>query len=159
VDNGMPGDELKKSKESSVKISAKAISHKEIGIIDKIAIYNNDGLIQETSNDNGLDSIKIDLTHKLNRSQWIAAVVYCKNGAVAHTTPVYVVVDGKSTYSLDKGPIIIQKQISSIEDLIKEDSAKPEPDQGLIERYNTSILFYKMLLKQMATEKEALQKH
>lgn len=159
VDDGMPGDELSRSKDSIVKIGAKAVSHKKIGIIDKIAVYNNDGLMVESSNHNSNDSLVIDITHKLNRSQWIAAVVYCKNGAVAHTSPIYVVVDGNPTYSLDKGPDIIQKQISSIETLIQEDLEKPDTDPGLIERYNTSILFYNMLLKQMANELEAMQKH
>ena len=109
-------------------------------------------------NSNNKDSIVINLDHKLKYSQWIAAVVICEDSAVAHTTPVYVVVDGKPTYDVDKGPAIIEKQIVSIQNLIKQDSSVPPVDQGLIERYNTAIKFYQMLLSEMKKDKQERNK-
>ena len=156
VDEQLPGSEVVKKSNATVKISAKALSQQQIGKIKRIAIYNNEGLISEALNVTNKDSIEIKLTHKLKHSQWIAAVVNCENGAVAHTTPVYVVVDGKATYDLVKGPKIAEKQISSIEKLIAEESLKSPMDHGIIERLNTSISFYRMLQKQMSTDKTTL---
>ena len=157
VDEQLPGTEVVKKSNATVKISAKALSQQQIGKIKRIAIYNNEGLISEALNVTNKDSIEIKLTHKLKYSQWIAAVVNCENGAVAHTTPVYVVVDGKATYDLVKGPEIAEKQISSIEKLIAEESLKSPMDHGIIERLNTSISFYRMLQKQMSTDKTTLE--
>ena len=156
VDEQLPGTEVVKKSNATVKISAKALSQQQIGKIKRIAIYNNDGLISEALNVTNKDSIEIKLTHKLKHSQWIAAVVNCENGAVAHTTPVYVVVDGKATYDLVKGPKIAEKQIISIEKLIAEESLKSPQDHGIIERLNTSISFYRMLQKQMSIDKTTL---
>jgi hypothetical protein len=117
-----------------------------------MAIYNNEGLVAEMDNTNNKSSIELQLAHKLKRSQWIAAVVNCENGAVAHTTPVYVVVDGKPTYDPEKAPSIIQKQVASIQDLMKEELKKVPVDQGIIERYNAAISFYKMLQTQIKNE-------
>ena len=156
VDDQLPGTEVVKKSNATVKISAKALSQQQIGKIKRIAIYNNEGLISEALNVTNKDSIEIKLTHKLKHSQWIAAVVNCENGAVAHTTPVYVVVDGKATFDLVKGPLIAEKQINSIEKLIAEESLKYPMDQGIVERLNTSISFYRMLQKQMNIEKANL---
>lgn len=156
ADGKMPGTEIIKSAGSAIKISAKAFSNATIGTIKKIAVYNNGGLIGEMDNINNSDSIELKITHPLKRSQWIAAVVNCSNGAVAHTTPIYVVVDGKPTYDLEKAPAIIEKQIKSIENLLKEDEAISPVDEGLVQRYKTAILFYKMLLTQIDAEKKQL---
>ncbi len=159
ADGKMPGTEIIKSAGSAIKISAKALSNATIGTIKKIAVYNNEGLVAEMDNLKNADSIELNLNHQLKHSQWIAAVVNCDNGAVAHTTPIYVVVDGKPTYDLQKAPAIIEKQVQSIQNLMKEDSATTSVDQGLIERYKTAILFYKMLLYQIdAEKKESLTK-
>jgi hypothetical protein len=155
VDGKLPGEEIARKSGSSVKLSVQASSRPEIGAIKKIAIYNNEGLVAEKDNITNQNTIEINLTHKLKRSQWIAAVVNCENGAVAHTTPVYVVVDNKPTYDLNKAPAIIQKQVSSINDLIKEESSKAVLDHGILERLKTANSFYEILLNQINAEKES----
>jgi hypothetical protein len=157
ADGKLPGSEIVKSSGSSLKLSLKSYSHKKIGTISKMAIYNNEGLIAELDNKKGLDSIELKLDHKLTRSQWIAAVVNCENGAVAHTTPIYAVVDNKPTYDVNKGPEIIDRQIKSIEAIIKEETSKATLDRGIIQRLETAVQFYKMLLKQMSEEKNGVK--
>jgi hypothetical protein len=152
ADGKIPGEEIRKASGSSVNLSVKALSSPKIGLIKKMAIYNNEGLVAEMDNTNNKSSIELQLAHKLKRSQWIAAVVNCENGAVAHTTPVYVVVDGKPTYDPEKAPSIIQKQVASIQNLMKEELKKVPVDQGIIERYNAAISFYKMLQTQIKNE-------
>jgi hypothetical protein len=154
ADGKLPGEEISRPSSSTLNLSVKAVSRPEIGVIKKLAIYNNEGLVAEKDNARGGDSVVLNLAHKLTRSQWVTAVVNCENGAVAHTTPVYVVVDGKPTYDLQRGPAIIQKQLTSLGNLLKEETAKKVLDRGIIERLNTAISFYKILLKQMKDEQE-----
>lgn len=153
ADGLLPGSSIEKSKGENVKLSLKALSNEKIGEIERIAFYNNDGLIAESLNKDGKDSLELDLTHKLTRSQWVAGIVNCKNGAVAHTTPIYIVVDGKPTYDVAKGPAIIKKQVDDINRLKNEELQKTPLDEGIIERLNTAIHFYDMLLVQMNNEK------
>jgi hypothetical protein len=153
ADGQLPGTEIMKTSNSTVVVKAKAFSDKHVGAISRIAIYNNDGLVAEKVNQNKADSIEISLNHLLHKSQWIAAVVYCENGAVAHTTPVYAVVDGRPTWDAKKGPAIIQKQMEAIQKTENEERAKPKVDQGIIERMNKAREFYKTLLQEMNKSK------
>lgn len=153
ADGKLPGSEILKPKGSSTKLSVKAFSNKDIGTIKRIAIYNNEGLIAEVLNKDRKDSIEINLAHKLKQSQWIAAVVTCNNGAVAHTSPIYLVVDGKPTYDVLKAPEIIARQVTSINDLLTEEKSKTPLDQGIIQRLETALSFYRMLLQQINSGK------
>jgi hypothetical protein len=85
----------------------------------------------------------------LKKSQWIAAVVYSDNGAVAHTTPVYVVVDGYSTFDRQKGPAIVQKQMAWLQKVEDEERTKKGADAAVLLRIAKGREFYKNLLKEM----------
>ena len=152
VDGKLPGTEIKKVKGEKAVLKAKAISHPDIGRIQRIAIYNNDGLIVEKFNDEKKDSIEINLGHIIDKSQWIAAVVYCDNEAVAHTSPVYMVVDGKPTWDVEKGPEVIRKQMQTMEKVEAEEKAKPIVDQHILTQINRAREFYDKLLKEMAQQ-------
>ena len=149
VDGKLPGTELMKTSGSNAKLKAKAISNPGIGTINRVAIYNNDGLVAEKINQEKFDSIEINLDHILNKSQWIAAVAYCDNGAVAHTTPVYTIVDGHPTWDANKGPDIIRRQMEAIQKTEDEEKAKKTIDQGIIKRMETARGFYRNLLLEM----------
>jgi hypothetical protein len=152
VDDKLPGTEIIKASNSKVIVTAKAVSDKSIGTISRIAIYNNDGLVGEKINTGKADEIEINLIHLLKKSQWITAVVYCENGAVAHTSPVYAIVDGRPTWDAKKGPAIIQKQMEAIQKTENEERVKPKLDQGIIERMNKAREFYNHLLQEMGAE-------
>lgn len=145
----MPGDELLAHAGDSISLSVKAFSCPEIGTIKSVSLFNNEGCLAELHNANAKDSLHLDLVHHLTRSQWISAVVRCDNGAVAHTTPVYVVVDGKPTYDPYKGPGIIEKQLVSIATLMAEEKIKTPVDEGLVVRLQSAVEFYTILLRQM----------
>jgi len=50
----------------------------------------------------------------IERSRWIATAVVCDNGAVAHSTPVYVKVNNRPTWCPKRGPLVVQKQLVEI---------------------------------------------
>jgi hypothetical protein len=153
VDGKLPGSEILKASGSKVAVKATAVSHPGIGIISRIAVYNNDGLIVERTNKEKNDAVEIDLDRMIKKSEWIAAVAYCDNGAVAHTTPVYIVVDGRPTWDKQKGPAIISKQLALIQKVEDEERTKTPIDQGILERLEKGRRFYKNLLKEINAQR------
>ena len=148
ADQNLPGTEIIQPKSSYANIKVLAISHPSIGKINRVAIYNNDGLLFEDLNTQKSDSILIELGHKIDKSQWLSAVVYCDNGAVAHTTPVYFVVDGKPTWNLEKAPGIIEKQLGLIQIIEEETKTKEEIDNGILDRLEKAKAFYNYILEE-----------
>jgi hypothetical protein len=138
-----------KAANSKVAITVRANSNPGIGVISRVDIYNNDGLVTEKMNVEKSDVVNISLQHELRKSQWIAAVVYCENGAVAHTTPVYVIVDGKPTWDVNKAPEIINTQLAGIAKIEQEEKEKSMPDQGILDRLQRARDFYNNLLFQI----------
>jgi hypothetical protein len=149
VDGRLPGTEIMKKSGSRAQVKLKAISNPGIGIINRVAIYNNNGLIAEKTNPEKLDSIEIDLDHLLNKSQWIAGIVYCENGAVAHTTPLYLIVDDNPTWDLIKAPSIINKQLELIQKVEEEEKSSTSIDQGILNRLEKARGFYRNMLKEI----------
>lgn len=142
ADGALPGSEIIQSKGSTTNLSVKAVSHHGIGKIERIEIYNNDGLLKEKLNPEGADEIEIDLAHTLDKSQWLSAAVYCENGAVAHTTPIYFIIDGQPTWDTEKAPGIIVKQLTAIQSIEDETRAKEVVDEGIINRLEDARTFY-----------------
>lgn len=149
ADGALPGSEVIRDKGSTSNLSVKAISNPGIGNIERVAIYNNDGLVTEMLNPEKSDSLQISLLHALENSQWLAAVVYCDNGAVAHTTPIYFIVDGKPTWSTQNAPSIIEKQMDAIALIEEETRAKEKIDQGILERLEKAKEVYRSILQQI----------
>ena len=149
ADGNLPGSEINTSSGAVTQLKVKAISNSVIGNITRVAIYNNDGMVTEKMNTDNSDSVAISTSYTVTKSQWLSAVTYCNNGAVAHTTPIYFMVDGKPTFDRKKAPAIIQKQVEAIRKLKDEENAKTNIDRGLIGRYENAIQFYKKLLSQV----------
>lgn len=150
ADGMLPGTAIQKTGMSETMLHVKALSNLGIGTINRVAVYNNDGLVAEKINPGKMDSVAVTFTHNITKSQWIAAVVYCDNGAVAHTTPVYFIVDGKPTYDKVKAPQIIQKQQAFIARIRKEEQAKAVGDNGILKRLDKAEVFYQKLLQEVS---------
>ena len=146
ADGQLPGTELIKTNGSVSKLKVKAISNPSIGIISKVAIYNSDGLVAEQLNSEKQDSIALEIDHPLLHSQWLTAAVFCENNAVAHTTPVYFIVDNQPTWNIKRAPSVIAKQELAIAKTEMEEKAKPTPDKGILTRLDNAHEFYKNLL-------------
>jgi len=146
ADGKKPGSELICSKNKITRLSVKAISHPSIGELDRIALFNNDGVVVQELNTNFSDSICIELDHILIKSQWIAAMAICKNGAVAHTTPIYFIVDGNPTWDAAKAPGIIEKQLKAIQAIEKETKNMEPVDRGILDRLERAKEFYNVIM-------------
>lgn len=97
VGNGMPGDEVHPAKGSNVHVHAQAWAPESVGSPKVLEIVAEGKVIKSaTSSDPKQDKLVADFDLPVADSQWIAARTTAFNGAVAHTTPVYVVVNGRS---------------------------------------------------------------
>jgi len=152
IDGKLPGSEVMKPGGSKSELTLKAISNPAIGNINQIAIYHNDGLLFEKTNPEKLDSLDIKLTLTLNKSQWVAAVVYCDNGAVAHTTPVYIIVDGHPTWDAKTASNIVYRHLGAIKVMEDMEKASLFRDEGILNRLEISHKYYSNLLFEIDAE-------
>lgn len=91
------GDELQVRRNRRVRIRAKAWAPASIGSPKLLEIISQGRVIHSAESANpGQHELKADFHLKADESQWIAARVKSHNGALAHTSPLYVLVDGKS---------------------------------------------------------------
>ena len=70
--------------------------------------------MKEVKANQGETELAFEVEHLVETSQWLMAGVACDNNAVAHTTPIYVVVNGQPTWNPRQGPSIIEKQLASM---------------------------------------------
>ncbi len=146
VEKKIPGEEVILKDRGTVSLSVKALSHNDIAPLDRIEIYNSDGLVLK-QNISATDSFYIIKNILVDKSQWITAAVFCKNGALAHTSPVYIIVDNQPVFNKQKAPSIIRKQNQLLDLIIEEENSKPIPDKGILQRVKTAKLYYQQLLK------------
>ncbi len=150
VDGALPGTELERQAGDTVKIKARVLSHKSIGIPKKMMLIGNEGTIREIENPKGKTDLSFDLKCDIAGSQWFILGAVCDNNAVAHTSPVYVKVDGKPHWSRAKGPKIIEQQLAEIDRVAQKiDPSKGEREKGLIERMDRAREYYNQLLEKM----------
>ena len=61
------------------------------------------------------EKLEADFELPAGESQWIAARTTCVNGAVAHTTPVYVIVDGAGFFDRAQLPRLVAKRLKVLD--------------------------------------------
>lgn len=148
ADGFLPGSEIQKKTGAELALQVRAVSPVEIGRITKLLVYGKEGILFQKENPGKQDSVVINSMYKINESSWIAAVAYCENGAVAHSTAVYVLADGKPILNKKAGPEIIGRQLEYIQTTEQEEKNKPAPDPGIVLRLKTARAFYQALLEQ-----------
>ena len=112
VDNAIPGDELKLGADAGFRIRARAWAPKSIGSPKTLEIVAQGEVIHPTeSNNPDIDELRIDVVLKLDASQWTAARVSAHNGTLAHTSPVYVVLEGRSFRNQKAAAQLVEKRL------------------------------------------------
>ncbi|MGV8879617.1 MAG: CehA/McbA family metallohydrolase [Sphingobacteriaceae bacterium] len=149
VNGKIPGMEIRATLGTTISLKIKALSNVAIGKIERVEIHNNDGLLLSKQNESKSDSLLIQISHRLLKSQWLTAAVYCSNGALAHTSAVFCIVDGKPVHNKETAPALIQKQLSLLDEVRQEEKAKHHADPGIIMRADKAQQFYENLLKEI----------
>lgn len=150
VDDQLPGSELKVAAGTAVHVRARVISHPEIGRPVALTLTGNKGVIREITGAQQQSELGFELDRAIDRSQWLVLSALCDNGAVAHTTPVYVVVDQQPTWCPDQGPAIIRKQLAAIDRIAAEFEPQQGPrEQGIHQRLDAARQKYREMLGAM----------
>jgi hypothetical protein len=154
VDNELPGSELARQGNDILKVRARAWGHKRVGLPDSLELVSNEGTVHKVQRTPGqLGDLIIETEIPVQRSKWFTVSVRCPNGAVAHATPVYVVVDGEPTWSPDKSTVLVKKQLDAISKIETEFSAGNDiRSRDIRERLERAKTYYLKLLTAIRTE-------
>jgi hypothetical protein len=151
VDSELPGTELTRSAGARVKIHARVLGHDRIGLPTVLRVEGPAGIVKEIQGNQGEAELAFDTELQVDSSQWLMASAVCDNQAVANTTPVYVVVNGRPTWNPRQGPRIIEKQLAGIAK-IEAEFAKGDDARsvGVRERLQKARTFYADLRERMS---------
>jgi hypothetical protein len=132
VNNSLPGDTLRTTKGSLIKITAQAFGHETQVPLRKMEIVLHGKVLAEVSATAARQSSsKLSIDYELQAKQgfWIAVRVYALPGQAAHTTPVYVDVDHKGFYNsetLTRYLDLAEEYLAELEKDIQTVGADPE---------------------------------
>jgi hypothetical protein len=155
VDGKLPGTEIKAGKGQELRIRAVAKGHPKVGLPRALTVVNNAGVVREVFEEQGSTSLSLNFEFPIERSQWITVSVVCDNNAVAHTSPVYVVVDDQPTWCPKRGPIVIENQLKEIAKIESEFHRNAGyHGQGVHERLDKAKAFYADLRRKMLASQQ-----
>jgi len=102
VNGAIPGDEINIEKGTSLKISATAYGHYRQLPLESLEIVSHGnvlGVVRPNNQQQSTDQLTIEIEYPAEQGTWIAARVRGKQGQAAHTTPVYVSVNGSGFHN------------------------------------------------------------
>jgi len=112
VDDSIPGDELRASKKRTVRVHARAWAPRSIGSPKLLEVVAQGRVIRSSeSQDPGKTELTLDFDLMADESQWVAARVISQNGGLAHTSPIYILVDGKSFRDQRELALLVDKRL------------------------------------------------
>ncbi|HLJ15026.1 MAG TPA: CehA/McbA family metallohydrolase, partial [Bryobacteraceae bacterium] len=116
VGEAMPGDEVQVAKDAKLHVHAQAWAPESIGAPKVLEIVSHGRVIRSVqSSGPQQDKLLLDFELPAGESQWVAARTTAFNGAVAHTTPVYVIVNGKSFIDRANVKQLVAKQLKVLD--------------------------------------------
>ena len=149
VNGAMPGDEVNVGRGASLRVRARAWAPPDIGAPKKLEIIVN-GKVAHTaeSGDAKRGELKVDIPLRADSSQWIALRTEAHNGALAHTSPVYVRVAGAAVRDEANLAQLVEKRLKTLDFIagrVRSGYARSEA-QALTARIEEARARYKQLL-------------
>jgi hypothetical protein len=130
VDDAMPGDEVRVSRDAKVRIHAQAWAPELIGLPKVLEVVTHGRVVRSVeSQAPNQEKLEADFELAAGESRWITARTTCVNGAVAHTTPVYVIVDGAGFFDRAQLPQLVAKRLKVL-DWLERRLQDPQVVQG-----------------------------
>ncbi len=149
VNGQLPGSEIEANGGGSVRVFARAWGHEKVGLPQVLELVGNNGTLHEVrQNDDRSRELTLDMDVDVPHSTWLAVSTRCTNGAVAHSSPVYVLVDGRPTWSPTKCAQIVKEQLDAIALMEEECSRKNNAlNHAILERLERAKSYYAGLLR------------
>jgi hypothetical protein len=112
VDGRLPGEQIKPAKGQKLRVRA----HAQVGSsgvpLGRLEVVANGAVIGMS--DPAGNSAVLDLIVTADKSMWIAA-----RTTGAHTTPVYVVVEGRRHWNAAEAPVLLEKRLRTLDEIEK----------------------------------------
>lgn len=151
IDGALPGTELTRAAGARVKIHARVLGHASVGLPTLLRVEGPAGVIKAVTSATGEHELSCEIEQVIDASQWLVASAACDNGALAHTSPVYVVVDAQPTWNRQSGPRIIEKQLAAIARIESEFTGGNDARKaGIRDRLQKARTFYANLRERMS---------
>ncbi len=116
VGGKMPGDEVRVGKNAKVRVRAEAWAPEVIGAPKVLEVVSHGRVIRSVkSSGPKQEKLTVEFELPADESQWIAARTTSFNGALAHTSPVYIIVDGASFADQSQVPQLVAKRLKVLE--------------------------------------------
>jgi len=160
VNNKIPGDSLAVRKGTTLHITAEAYGHATQVPLQALEIVGHGrvlGRVTAQSPGQSPDHLSVTLTIPAEGGIWLAARSYGNSTQAAHTTPVYVQVDGKGFHNTSTAPQYLKLSEQYLQELQKElRNKKTDPQYqawhyraGLERRIAETRLVIKRMKKQL----------
>jgi hypothetical protein len=123
INGSLPGSTINLGKGSTVRIHATASGHAVSVPLQKLEIVSHGKVIGSgVAGDRGQSTSEINLNFEIQveHGTWIAARAYGGKGQVAHTTPVYITMDGQGFYN----PLTVEHFLRLSENYLQEINAE-----------------------------------
>ena len=122
VNGHQMGDELRVPKGTKLEISASAGLNPDVDTLDRLEIVEF-GDVRAKESAGGKDRVRLETTLTADHSMWIAARAYGSHQenqftTVAHSAPIYVVVDDEPTWKREAVPELVALQRQQLNDLL-----------------------------------------
>jgi len=152
--NGHPmGEEIHVPRGTKLDISAEALLNPDVDVLDRLELVAL-GDVAQTEPAHGQDRVRMKTTLTADHSMWLAVRAYGakndpRNTTVAHTAPIYVVVDDKPFWKLSAVPELVRHQRDALNDIL---NGPLIPDEDL-EEFQT----HDLLLQEWPKQREMLR--
>ena len=116
VNGSGPGEETQVSRDATIRVRAEAWAPPVIGSPKTLEILSQGAVIHTASSSNpDRQRLEADLRLPARHSQWIAARVTTHRDGLAHTSPVYLVVDGERFRDRERLPQLVAKRLEILD--------------------------------------------
>lgn len=113
------GDTVKVMSGESLAISAHARINPDFDTLTRLELVLHGEVVATTANEQGAEMLSLDYELVAEQSCWLAIRAYGAAGALAHSSPVYVLVDGiKDFWKRPAVPALVAKYKAKINDLL-----------------------------------------
>jgi hypothetical protein len=111
-----PGEDLHVGRNATVRIRARAWAPPAIGSPKTLEVISQGRVIRSATSPNpDVQELQLEFDLPAAQSRWIAARVTTHNDGLAHTSPVYVLVDGQKFWDRERLPELVKKRLEILD--------------------------------------------
>jgi hypothetical protein len=150
VNGALPGARIRSEKATQVTVKARVRCHAKIGVLKRLEVVSNSEIVAAADGDGEKSRLDVELSLAVDSSRWITAYAVCENGAIAHSSPVYVEVNDQPTWNPARGARVIAKQLEAMRQIDREFAGKTDQrSRGVLARLAKAREFYHRLGEKM----------